>query len=245
MILWNDTQNNDIAWNIAADEAMLTGCEQGWLGETSILRIWQQRSWAVVLGASGKIRHEVYHERCQQLGIPIARRSSGGGTVLLGPGTFCLSWVRPISDFPTDQRGVRELQVQMLTELATPLSRPDRNIEVIAAGDWAINGMKCAGSAQRRQKSHVLVHASVLNQTDLQMITSLLPEPERRPEYRMNRSHSGFLTNLGLDMTRLHHQVRSLLPDCIEIDQPSKNLIQLTNELADERFRLLEWTDRF
>ena len=107
MLFWNDHSTSDIAWNIAADEALLIACEQDLIGHESALRIWRQRSWAVVMGASGRYLDEVYVERCHQRGVPVARRSSGGGTVLLGPGTLCVSWVWPLADFKMADSGVR------------------------------------------------------------------------------------------------------------------------------------------
>ena len=162
MLFWNDHTTSDIAWNIAADEALLIACEQDLLGHESALRIWRQRSWAVVMGASGRYMDEVYVDRCQQRGVPIARRSSGGGTVLLGPGTLCVSWVRPLADFKMADRGVRELQVSILQELADQFKAVSPDLEVVASGDWSIHGRKCVGSAQRRLKTHAMVHFSLL-----------------------------------------------------------------------------------
>lgn len=245
MHLWFDQQTTDIAKNVAIDEAMITACESGWLDYSGILRFWEQRSWAVVLGASGRIEQEVYADRCEKMGIPIARRSSGGGTVLLGPGTFCLSWVRPLADFPTAQRDVRELQVQVLRELAEIFQTPQRKIETIASGDWSIKGLKCAGSAQRRQKTHVLIHVSVLNRTDLSMIPVVLPEPPRMPDYRLNRSHSDFVTNLNFDNTLIRNRLSEKFPKYNILETPPKNLLILANNLVEDRFGLGDWTYRF
>lgn len=245
MILWNDYSSADIAWNVAADEALLTACEQNLLGVGSALRVWRQNSWAVVLGASGKMAQEVYAERCHQAGVPIARRSSGGGTVLLGPGTLCVSWVRPLADFAVAERGVRELQVAMLEELASVFRMDRPALDVIAAGDWALDGRKCAGSAQRRQKTHVLVHMSLLNQTDLTMISRLLPPPPRMPDYRAERTHDQFLTNFDLPPNRFIERLSDYWPAAdlfFDTPLPVKNL---TNTLAEDRFRLAEWTMRF
>ena len=49
--------------------------------------------WAVVLGAAGVIREDVNEETCRQDAVPVGRRSSGGGTVLLGPGCCLYSLV--------------------------------------------------------------------------------------------------------------------------------------------------------
>lgn len=246
MLFVVDSPSSDIAFQIAADEAMLVACEEGILNpHTSVLRVWRQRSWAVVLGASGKVADDVNLDACRQRGVTIARRSSGGGTVLLGPGTLCVSWVRPLSDFAPALRDVRLLQVSMLEELAAAMRHLEPRLEVVASGDWAISGHKCAGSAQRRMKTHVLVHVSILNRTPLGEVSRFLAEPARRPDYRAERTHDDFLTNLDLDPPRLIDALSSL--SCISeatFSLPS-NLVQLADRLADERFRIAEWTFRF
>lgn len=246
MLFVGEGPSSDIAFQIAADEAMLVACEEGLLApHTSILRVWRQRSWAVVLGASGKVADDVNLHECRQRGVAVARRSSGGGTVLLGPGTLCVSWVRPLNDFPPALRDVRLLQVSMLEELAAAIRHLEPRLEVVASGDWAIGGRKCAGSAQRRMKTHVLVHVSILNRTPLEEVSRFLAEPSRRPDYRAERTHDDFLTNLDLDPPRLIDALSSL--SCISeatFSLPA-NLMQLADRLADERFRIAEWTFRF
>ena len=243
MLFWNDFTTSDIAWNIAADEGMLLACEQGLLGHGSALRIWRQRSWAVVMGASGRYLEEVYGERCHQRGVPIARRSSGGGTVLLGPGTLCVSWVCPLAEFEVSDRGVRELQVKLLQELSEAIREPE--LEVVASGDWSIQGQKCAGSAQRRLKTHVMVHASILNQMDLSAISYFLPPPPRMPEYRANRDHGQFLRNLQMDPVVFLERLARHFPDAEEISEVPLPIKKLADELAGDRFRMAEWTTRF
>ncbi len=80
-----------LAENLALDEALLLHAEEGDGGE--VLRVWSWPTFAVVLGAGGVIADDVHEANCQADGVPIARRSSGGGTVLLGPGCLCLSLV--------------------------------------------------------------------------------------------------------------------------------------------------------
>jgi lipoate-protein ligase A len=156
-----------------------------------------------------------------------------------------VSWVRPLADFAVAERGVRELQVAMLEELASVFRMDRPALDVIAAGDWALDGRKCAGSAQRRQKTHVLVHMSLLNQTDLTMISRLLPPPPRMPDYRAERTHDQFLTNFDLPPNRFIERLSDYWPAAdlfFDTPLPVKNL---TNTLAEDRFRLAEWTMRF
>src|SRR5262245_51436975 len=71
-----------LAENLALDEALLLDAEGGAAGE--VLRLWQWTGRAVVLGAGGIMDDDVVASACEADGVPLARRASGGGTVLLG-----------------------------------------------------------------------------------------------------------------------------------------------------------------
>jgi len=82
----------DLTDNLATDEALLMEREElPELGE--ILRFWEVPAYAVVLGSGGIVADDVNIESCNRDGVPIARRSSGGGTVLLGRGCLLYSLV--------------------------------------------------------------------------------------------------------------------------------------------------------
>src|SRR3954452_17786953 len=72
------------AENLALDEALLLEAEAGRSGE--VLRVWEWPRPAVVLGSGCKLAEDVWEEACAADGVPVLRRSTGGGTVLLGAG---------------------------------------------------------------------------------------------------------------------------------------------------------------
>src|SRR5690348_8693943 len=79
------------AENLALDEALLLQAEAGQGGE--VLRVWEWHHPAVVLGSGCRLAEDVDEPACQADGVPILRRSSGGGTVLLGTGCLLYSLV--------------------------------------------------------------------------------------------------------------------------------------------------------
>src|SRR5262249_31387524 len=78
------------AENLALDEALLLEAENG---ADEILRVWEWPALAVVLGSGCRLLDDVSEAACQADGVPILRRSSGGGTVLWGPGCLLYSLV--------------------------------------------------------------------------------------------------------------------------------------------------------
>src|SRR5688572_11263689 len=81
--------------NLALDEALLLDAESA--GGAAFLRLWEWPRLAVVLGAAGSLAADVCAENCARDGVAIGRRSSGGGTVLLGPGCLLFSLILPYS----------------------------------------------------------------------------------------------------------------------------------------------------
>src|SRR2546430_163392 len=83
--------------NLALDEALLLAAEAD---GPEVLRLWEWPAPAVVLGAAGRIREEVHEEHCRADEVPILRRASGGGTVLLGQGCLLYSLVLAYDSAP-------------------------------------------------------------------------------------------------------------------------------------------------
>src|SRR5437667_9353222 len=79
-----------LAENLALDEALLLDAEDA---GPEVLRLWHWPHHAVVLGAGGRLADDVNEAACRADGVPILRRSSGGGTVLLGAGCLLFSLV--------------------------------------------------------------------------------------------------------------------------------------------------------
>jgi lipoate-protein ligase A len=184
------------AENLAAEEALLDSCEAGQIGE--LLRFWESPAYFVVVGYANRIATEVDAAACEAQGIPIFRRCSGGGTVVQGPG--CLNYalfLKITEDGPTRSINAanRFIMERNRAALETLLKRP---VELQGHTDLVIGGLKFSGNAQRRRKHFLLFHGTILLNFDLSLISRLLPMPSKQPDYREGRTHSDFLTNLGL-----------------------------------------------
>src|SRR5262249_20908823 len=74
--------------NLDLDESLLLMAEKQEGGE--VLRFWESPVAFVVLGLSGKADVDVNEVNASKDHVPVLRRSSGGGTVVQGPG--CLNY---------------------------------------------------------------------------------------------------------------------------------------------------------
>jgi len=70
--------------NIAFDEVLWRMAEKHEAGE--YLRFWESAQVFIVMGRIGREEMDVNTSRAQKDRIPVLRRSSGGGTVVQGPG---------------------------------------------------------------------------------------------------------------------------------------------------------------
>jgi lipoate-protein ligase A len=181
--------------NLALDEALLVDAETH--GGGAIVRIWEPSTLAVVLGASSRIREDVDVDLCRRDGIPIARRSSGGGTVLVGPGSLNVTIVLP-ADAAPGLSAVDTAHRYVLERVARSIREAGQPVQVQGLGDLTLGDRKVSGSAQRRLRRAFFVHLTVLYAFPLELIGRYLHRPSRQPDYRAGRSHADFLTNLDL-----------------------------------------------
>ena len=229
----------DVPSNLALDEAILIEAEDA--GEGACLRLWESPIPAVVLGASGRLLEDVDVTLCESEKIVIARRSSGGGTVMIGPGALNVAVVLPI-DFAPGLIAVDYAQLFVLERIASAIRDAGIPVRVQGSGDLTVDGRKVSGSAQRRLKSHFLVHASLLYDFPIDAIVRYTRLPKRRPAYREDRPHDVFLTNLDLTRDALGAAVKSawLQPDAERHEVPDA----LVRQLVTERFGLKSWVER-
>lgn len=225
--------------HLACDEALLDLCEAG--AERAILRVWEPAAPFVVLGYANRIAEHVDVEACRRLRIPILRRTSGGGTVLQGPG--CLNYalaVRHAGQGPF--AGLHAAMAHVLERHRAMVERlTGRAVEAAGVSDLAIDGRKVSGNSQRRKRRAALVHGTFLLSFDLSLIDAVLPLPARQPAYRERRAHRDFLTNLHVPAASLTDALRR----CWQAEEPLQAIPrERIRELAERRYADPAWTRR-
>jgi lipoate-protein ligase A len=193
----------DAAANLALDEALLLAAEGSGGGE--VLRLWELASPAAVVGAGGSVTADVNVAACELDGVPVVRRASGGGTVLLGPGCLCFSLVLAYDSAP-GLEDIRASNRHVLDRIARAL-RPLVEARFEGTSDLAVDGVKISGNAQQRKRRHFLHHGTILCGFDIALITRYLRAPERQPDYRRNRPHAEFVTNLSAAIPDVKRQL--------------------------------------
>jgi len=193
--------------NLACDEALLDLCEAG--DEHEILRFWESPEHFIVLGYSNKARTEANLDAARSAGVPVLRRCSGGGAVLQGPGCLNYTLILRIPDTgplahiaDTNAFVLGKHKDLMRTVLGD-------TVEAHGTSDLALGTLKFSGNAQRRKRRFILFHGTILHRLDIELVERLLPMPSRQPDYRRNRRHREFLTNLERDTAPLKSALRN------------------------------------
>lgn len=188
------------AENLALDEALLEWLEPHPGGEA--LRFWESDAPFVVLGAGGRVEEEVLTARCAAAGVPVLRRCSGGGTVLQGPG--CLNYALVLDrTLRPEMDSIEGTNRAVLGRVAAALARLGAPASMRGTSDLVARGRKFSGNAQRRRKTHILFHGTILHHFALDRMGDLLREPPRQPDYRAHRTHDRFVRNLRVDPARV------------------------------------------
>jgi lipoate-protein ligase A len=217
------------AENLALDEALLLTAEDGTGGE--VLRLWEQPGYAVVVGAGGSVAIDVDREACAADGVPVVRRASGGGTVVIGPGCLCASVVLRVVPGLDTIPGATAFVMGRLREAVAPFAP---GVKLAGTGDLAVGGRKVSGSAQQRKRRHILHHATLLGGFDLERVGRCLRPPERQPAYREGRDHAAFVATLPAGVAELRRRViAAWQPEGVYPDPPLERVRQLVAEKYD------------
>jgi len=236
-----DVARSDLFGNLALDEALLIEADRQ--GGPRTLRFWEFPRLAVVMGASCRRLEHVDVAACRRDGVPIARRGSGGGTVLIGPGALNVTVILPIAEAPA---AVDEAQQFVISRFAERLRQDVPGLEVQGSGDLAIAGRKVAGSAQRRLKHWFLAHASILYDLPPETIARYLSAPpSRQPRYRAGRSHEDFITNLPVSRSKLLEALRTAWIPPETATRPAHVPERRVEELLRSKYRDPAWIERF
>lgn len=226
------------AENLALDEALLLAAESGDGGE--VLRFWEWPAPVVVLGSGGCLADDVDEAACRADKVPILRRSSGGGTVLLGRGCLLYTLILDYERAP-ELREIRPSYRFILGRIAAALAVEAVRIEQAGISDLVVASRKFSGTAQQRKRSFLLHHGTFLYDMDLSVISRYLREPPRQPDYRAGRPHRAFVGNLPLRPDEIKQRLSHIWDAHTSIETWPADEIQ---RLVTDKYAQNEWIRR-
>ena len=226
------------AENLACDEALLEALEEGTGVPT--LRFWESPTPFVVLGYSNRIDAEVNRDECNRHNIPILRRSSGGGTVVQGPGCLNYNLTLPITDETATITATNNFVMNRHQRAVAELI--GRDVRIQGCSVLTIGALKFSGNAQRRKSRGLVFHGCFLLNFDLELIEAVLKHPPKEPQYRERRSHQDFLANLQISSVELKRALIKAWSARELVGAPSHIRIEA---LVKGRYANREWNEKF
>lgn len=179
------------ALNMAVDDVLLDAARQG---GGPILRTYGWHPPAVSIGYGQRADEAIDVERCQELGIDIVRRPTGGRAVLhwreLTYSFHCADGDGPAAH-PLQEacrilggclvEGLRRAGVDATLARGTTPATGRRGACFASTSRWEVTvaGRKLVGSAQRRTRGALLQHGSILAGPEHLQLVGLLPVDAR------------------------------------------------------------------
>ena len=178
-------RNRPIFEQLEIEEALLRSDER------NFCIVNQGSSRAIVMGISGDPKRLIDLDRVKKDAIPVIKRFSGGGTVIVDANTLFVTFIMNKQDL--DVPAFPEPLLRWSADLYTTAWQiPGFHLK---ENDYCIGPLKCGGNAQYIKKDRWLHHTSFLWDYSEENMNYLLL-PEKRPRYRDNRSHKEFLCKL-------------------------------------------------
>ena len=162
-MIYIETQSLDPTWNLAFEEYCLKELTQF----NRIMLLWQNAN-AIIIGHYQNAEREINLEAVKKYNAQIVRRSSGGGTVYHDLGNLNYSFIYPVE-------GLKKLDIAVYSApIVKALQRIGIPVEIQGRNDLTIDGKKISGTAQRIHKGRLLHHGTLLFDSNLDILESVL-----------------------------------------------------------------------
>ena len=132
---------------------------------------------SVIVGRYQDIETSLKLDRCQERGIEYNRRSTGGGTVIMGPEIIALGFGINV-DYPGLKKGVGGIFESLSLVLIRALEKFGIQAYFQPKNDLEVNGRKIAGlSAASEEGRSLLFHTSFLVDFDIALMAHIMNTP--------------------------------------------------------------------
>lgn len=170
-------------------------------GGDSAFCVWEPVKPMVVIGRGGSEELELKMDNCLNDGVPVFRRKTGGGAVVLMPGVLVFSLAKRVAK----DLVIREYAEQVNDQVVKFFSGLGvKDLSVRGISDICVGNRKVMGSGMFRRKKILFFQGSVLVDPDISLMDRYLKPPPKQPDYRDNRDHGDFTTTLrqqGLEIS--------------------------------------------
>lgn len=169
-IIYEDDVDAD--YGLAADEYLSKIV--GELKSPPTLRLYTYKSTCALSGRFQNIENEIDIDFCNQHGIALNRRPTGGGAIIMGKDQLGIAFILPGKDGDNYSRA-REMMESFSNGIRNALRNLGINSEFKRKNDVEINGKKIAGlGIYRHESGGLLFHSSLLIDLDIRLMLQIL-----------------------------------------------------------------------
>jgi len=235
---------NSAAMNMGLDEAILEGISAG----TSLptVRFYKWTPSAVSIGRFQRLGQVVNQEKCNDLGIDVVRRITGGGAVYHDhDGEITYSVLAPEDLLPED---ITKSYHEICGWIVDSLKTLGLNASFQPVNDIIVDGKKISGNAQTRRKGVVLQHGTILYDFKPEIMFSVLKITQEKISDKLIKAVEERVTSISHLTDSSFEEVADVLWDGIskgkEIyeDAFSEYELSRAEELASNKYGSPDWT---
>jgi lipoate-protein ligase A len=219
-------------------------------GSPTILHLYTFRPSAIV-GKYQDIEAALRLDRCRDRGIEYNRRSTGGGTVIMGPRIVALGLGIDI-DQPGLKGGIRGIFETLSAILIRALEDIGVKADFVPKNDLVVSGKKIAGlSAALETEKAILFHASLLVDFDIPLMLDIMNQPPLKMSDKGYNCFSQRMTTIteqlghNIEMEAVFGAIEASFCDTfgssLEIDEPNEWENRHIQEFAQTRYNNPEW----
>lgn len=221
----------------AADEAITIALKNKKIKNNTI-HFYQREKPTISVGRFRTIKDDINLEKCKKYDVKIIRRTTGGGSIFTDRNCLIYSLIFDILD--TKLKSSQEIFKKICKIITESLWKFEIKSEYKYPNDILLNNKKISGSAQIKKQNIILIHGSLLLDTNLVLMQEVLKNHQYKPvttiKNEMNIVPSIFdikneLKN-GFEMYFKGIFKRS------DFSNYEKNII---TKLIDERYKKDEW----
>ena len=170
-----ETGNNSGPWNMALDEVLMHSAKH----DMPILRLYGWQPPTVSIGYFQSIDEELDVKRCEQTGIDVVRRITGGGAVL-HESELTYSFITK-----TYPKNIMESYNLICDPVVMCINKLGFNAKFAPLNDIEVDNRKVSGNAQTRKKGILLQHGTILLDVDVEKMFSVLKIPSEKIKDKM------------------------------------------------------------
>jgi lipoate-protein ligase A len=244
------TGSSDAYSNMSIDESIMIHVAQNSSPPTIRLYGWQPP--AVSIGYFQGLEEEIDLPKCKEMGVDYVRRITGGGAVFHeSEVTYSLTIHEMNSLIP---KNVLESYKVICSGIIEGLKNLDIEAEFVPLNDILVNGKKISGSAQTRRNHAILQHGTVLMDTDVNKMFTILKVPSEKLKDKLISDVKERVTSIkqvlskDVNFENVCSSLASGFARSLNIElengELSETELSLAGEIKRDRYENSEWNHR-